>query len=112
VEVLKKMPVVGLDFGNLFDIAPRVTIVIGKVLQMQQPADSKKPLTWGAPITAISADTMVALTASIELLQIRGNTPSGHQEVLTDPTYHIINFHISGTVWGQGFGKERASQVR
>ena len=121
VEALKKMPVVGLDFGNLFDIAPGARIAVGKALQMQKPADSKKTPIRVAPMTTVSADisvtptvsvdTRVAPTASIELLQIRGNAPSDHQGVFTEPTCHIINFHTSGTVWGQGFGKGRASRV-
>ena len=44
VDFLRYLPVVGLDFGSLFDWAPRIRIAIAKALQLEGDKKHKQPL--------------------------------------------------------------------
>ena len=44
VDSLRCLPVVGLDFGSLFDWAPGIRIAIAKALQIEGDKKNKQPL--------------------------------------------------------------------
>ena len=51
------MQVVGLDFGNLFDIVPGARIAVRKALRMEKPADSEKASRLASATTVVPYGT-------------------------------------------------------
>ena len=105
VDSLRCLPVVGLDFGSLFDWAPRIRIAIAKALQMEGDKKNKQPLA------------QMAQTAEVclvqESLQESGPAYAGFQHkklkslgvvdgVLQEPDIRIFNFHTMGEIWPLG----------
>lgn len=115
VEALRRMPVVGLDFGSLMDMAPGARIAVGKALQMEKNVEYRPSaaraldvnlLAAVPPPSRMSQPAVVANTSATGIF--RESAPSNVNGVVKEPTCHIINFHTSGEVWGAGYGKGKA----
>ncbi|KAF8443404.1 hypothetical protein BGX38DRAFT_1272048 [Terfezia claveryi] len=113
VESLRRLPVVGLDFGSLFDMAPEARIAVGKALQMEKPLEARaqkqkeqtKQNTPDAPVNSVGMEQRITTDRE------GGTVPSNEKGVLQEPTCHIMNFHIIGEIWGKGYRNGRAYEV-
>ncbi|RPB21111.1 hypothetical protein L211DRAFT_851840 [Terfezia boudieri ATCC MYA-4762] len=63
VESLRSLPVMGLDYGNLFDWSPGIRIAIGKALQMEKEEGKSK--RGGKPANPAFAVQEVALKSEL-----------------------------------------------
>lgn len=120
VESLRKMPVVGLDFGSLMDMAPGARIAVGKALQIDKPPGEKKRRTTEQTFMDVSAvsvsmkkDQMGKVSGDVATLAttVRNDAPSDDKGVLAEPDCQIMNFHTSGNVWGSGYSVGKAYKI-
>lgn len=100
VDSLRKLPVVGLDYGNLFDLAPSVRIAVGKAFQMDKPAlplpaRGGKPAA-SMPVRALDVEPKFSAKISRPNNKLQGG-------VLAEPQGPVYNFHAVGKVWSGGY---------
>ncbi|KAF8416120.1 hypothetical protein BGX38DRAFT_1281041 [Terfezia claveryi] len=114
VESLRRLPVVGLDFGSLFDMVPEARIAMGKALQMEKPLEAraqkqKEQTKQNTPDALVNS---VGMEQRITTDREGGTVPSNEKGVLQEPTCHIMNFHTIGEIWGKGYGNGLGLELR
>ncbi|KAF8446512.1 hypothetical protein BGX38DRAFT_1309683 [Terfezia claveryi] len=72
MDSLRSLPVVGLDYGNLFDWAPGVRIAVGKALQMEMDMDKKK-----------KGDKVSRMNPVLAIQEVKGKTSDENQGIDT-----------------------------
>lgn len=96
VDELRKLPVTGLDYGNLFDIAPTIRVAISKSLQLEQglfkpktKPKNKAPQSGTGPIPEAAVNAVTGLRKRI--MDVTGG-------VLSEPNNRFFNFYTNGEV--------------
>ncbi|RPB26536.1 hypothetical protein L211DRAFT_847167 [Terfezia boudieri ATCC MYA-4762] len=124
VESLRKLPVTGLDYGNLFDWAPGIRIAVGKALQIEkgdEKSKGKKRPEVVATLAVQGAESRAEGMAEGELdnwksstgrgLIWRSQIEGGAYGILKEPTIRIMNFHTEGLVWPHGWKRDSAYRI-
>ena len=101
VESLRSLPVVGLDYGNLFDWAPGIRVAIAKALQMEGGNKDKRPLAQSAEICVIQdLESSQEQPENPAIVRFQRKKLKGVVDgILQEPNVRIFNFHTIGEVW-------------
>ena len=102
VDSLRSLPMVGLDYGNLFDWTPRVRVAIAKALPIEGRNKDKRALAQMAEICAIQ-DLESSQEQSPAIVEFQRKKLKGVIDgILQEPNVRIFSFHTMGEVWPLG----------
>ena len=99
VNALRGIPVTGLDFGNLLDIAPAIRIAVCKSLQLEKgdPTQTRSKTQRRRPLNSVVSAADINAVSTFKV-PVRPEIAGVKGEALPEPIIRFFNFHTFGDV--------------